>query len=130
MGVDAAKEAIYARLKKSEAGAGAMHFPLDRDAQYFEQLTAERIRTRYVKGFPQRFWWKPDGRRNEALDCRVYAYAALHGLLSMGLNLNKRVEALPPAPVNRKPASNATPVTIPMTASPRRRRMAISSNYL
>jgi hypothetical protein len=23
---------------------------LDRDAQYFEQLTAERIRTRYVKG--------------------------------------------------------------------------------
>src|SRR5690606_8688714 len=39
VGVDAAKEAIYARLKKSEAGAGAMHFPLDRDAQYFEQLT-------------------------------------------------------------------------------------------
>ena len=48
----------------------------------------------------------------------------------MGLNLNKRVEALPPAPVNRKFASNATPVTVPMTASPRRRRMAISSNYL
>ncbi|MDR4127082.1 terminase gpA endonuclease subunit [Yanghanlia caeni] len=130
VGVDAAKEAIYARLKKSDAGAGAMHFPLDRDAQYFEQLTAERIRTRYVKGFPQRFWWKPDGRRNEALDCRVYAYAALHGLLSMGLNLNKRVEVLPPTPVNRKPASNATPVTVPMTASPRRRRMAISSNYV
>jgi len=48
----------------------------------------------------------------------------------MGLNLNKRVEALPPAPVNRKFASNATPVTVPMTASPRRRRMAISSNYV
>lgn len=130
VGVDAAKEAIYARLKKTGSGPGAMHFPMDRDAQYFEQLTAERIRTRYVKGFPQRFWWKPDGRRNEALDCRVYAYAALHGLLSMGLNLNKRVEALPPAPVNRKSASNATPVTVPMTASPRRRRMAISSGYV
>src|SRR5690606_3304922 len=129
-GDEASKEAIFARLKKSDAGAGEMHFPLDRDAQYFEQLTAERIRTRYVKGFPQRFWWKPDGRRNEALDCRVYAYAALHGLLSMGLNLNKRVEVLPPTPVNRKPASNATPVTVPMTASPRRRRMAISSNYV
>jgi phage terminase large subunit GpA-like protein len=128
VGVDAAKEAIYARLKKSEAGAGAMHFPLDRDAQYFEQLTAERIRTRYVKGFPQRFWWKPDGRRNEALDCRVYAYAALHGLLSMGLNLNKRVEALPPVPTTRQIKS--APVSAPMTASPRRRRMAISSNYL
>jgi phage terminase large subunit GpA-like protein len=105
-----------------------MHFPLDRDAQYFEQLTAERIRTRYVKGFPQRFWSKPDGRRNEALDCRVYAYAALHGLLSMGLNLNRRVDALPPIPACRQ-LKNKT-VSAPMTASPRRRRMAISSNYL
>jgi len=46
----------------------------------------------------------------------------------MGLNLNKRVEALPPVPVSRKIKS--TPVSAPMTASPRRRRMAISSNYL
>jgi phage terminase large subunit GpA-like protein len=102
---------------------------LDRDAQYFEQLTAERIRTRYVKGFPQRFWWKPDGRRNEALDCRVYAYAALHGLLSMGMNLNKRVEALPPIPASRQ--RTAAPVAkAALTPSPRRRRMAISSNYV
>jgi hypothetical protein len=48
----------------------------------------------------------------------------------MGLNLNKRADALPPVPTNRKRASNATLVTAPMTASPRRRRMAISSNYL
>jgi len=101
VGVDAAKEAIYARLKKVDAGPGTMHYPLDRDAQYFEQLTAERVRTKYVKGFPQRYWWKPDDRRNEALDCRVYGYAALHGLLAMGLSLNKRVEALPPVPVSR-----------------------------
>src|SRR5690606_3308962 len=129
-GDEASKEAIFARLKKSDAGDGAMHFPLDRDAQYFEQLTAERIRTRYVKGFPQRFWWKPDGRRNETLDCRVYAYAALHGLLSMGLNLNKRVEALPTIPASRQSRNDPRPVTTPMTASPRRRRMAISSNYV
>ena len=68
---------------------------------------AERVRTRYVKGFAQRFWCKPDGRRNEALDCRVYAYAALHGLLSMGLNLNKRVEALPPIPASGQSKSAA-----------------------
>ena len=83
-----------------------------------------------MKGFPQRFWWKPDGRRNEALDCRVYAYAALHGLLSMGLNLNKRVEALPPVPASRQSRNDPRPVTAPMTASPRRRRMAIASNYV
>lgn len=129
IGVDAAKEAIYARLKKTGSGPGAMHFPMDRDAQYFEQLTAERIRTRYVKGFPQRFWWKPDGRRNEALDCRVYAYAALHGLLSMGLNLNRRVEALPKQSVARQDAGQSV-VSIPSVPTPRRRRMAISSGYV
>ena len=129
VGVDAAKEAIYARLKKSESGSGSCHFPMDRDAQYFEQLTAERIRTRYVKGFPQRYWWKTDGRRNEALDCRVYAYAALHGLLSMGINLNKRVQALPSLPTTRTPRVSG--IAAPMMPSPRRRkRMAISSNYV
>jgi phage terminase large subunit GpA-like protein len=127
--VDAAKEAIYARLKKSESGPGSCHFPFERDAQYFEQLTAERIRTRYVKGFPQRYWWKTDGRRNEALDCRVYAYVALHGLLSMGINLNQRVQALPPLPATK--TSRVSGISAPMTPSPRRRkRMAISSNYV
>ena len=52
------------------------------------------------------------------------------GLLSMGLNLNKRVEALPPLPAHRKAARNAPLVAAPMTTSPRRRRMAISSTYL
>jgi hypothetical protein len=51
IGVDAAKEAVFARLRKQEYGAGFCHFPLDRDAAYFEHLTAERLRTRYVKGF-------------------------------------------------------------------------------
>jgi len=37
----------------------------------------------------------------------VYGYAALHGLLSMGLNLNKRAEALPPIPVT--PAASSQP---------------------
>jgi phage terminase large subunit GpA-like protein len=34
--------------------------------------------TRYSKGFPIREWRKRSGQlRNEPLDCRVYAYAAL-----------------------------------------------------
>ena len=38
--------------------------------------------TRLVKGFPRASWEKEPGRRNEALDCRVYARAAaaIHGL--------------------------------------------------
>lgn len=131
IGVDAAKEAVFARLKTMESGAGYCHFPQDRDAAYFEQLTAERLRTRYVKGFPQRYWWKPDGRRNEALDCRVYAYAALHGLLSMGLHLNKRADALPrPDPTQSTEARLQSHITVqPRESTPRRRR-AISSSYV
>jgi phage terminase large subunit GpA-like protein len=41
----------------------------------FEQLTAERLVTRYVKGHPKMEWVKPAGKRNEALDCAVYALA-------------------------------------------------------
>ena len=35
---------------------------------------------RYVKGFAIREWKKKAGDRNEALDCFVYSYAALHFL--------------------------------------------------
>lgn len=35
-------------------------------------------------------WELPSGRANEALDCRVYAYAALCGLTHLGLKLNRR----------------------------------------
>lgn len=97
VGVSAAKDAIYKRLARTGpdfSGAGACHFPMERDAEYFEQLTAEVKRTKYQNGFPVPYWWKPDGKRNEALDLRVYAYAALHGLLSMGLKLNATAEAV------------------------------------
>ena len=108
---------------------GFVHLPKV-DSEYLQQLCAEQLVTRRDRnGYPVREWQKMR-ERNEALDCRVYAYAALHGLLSMGLNLNKRVEALPPIPASRQSRNDPRPVTIPMTASPRRRRMAISSNYV
>lgn len=36
----------------------------------------ERLVTKYIKGHARMEWVKPNGRRNEALDCAVYAYAA------------------------------------------------------
>jgi len=88
VGVDAAKTAIYDRLKIGEGGPGYCHFPIGRDAEYFEQLTSEKKYTQYHNGYPKVVWRKPDGARNEALDCRVYAYAALHSLYAGGLRLN------------------------------------------
>ncbi|NKD93167.1 phage terminase large subunit family protein, partial [Haematospirillum jordaniae] len=76
VGVDEAKIMIMRRLEVNTPGPGYSHFPADRSAEYFHQLTAEKLITRYVKGFPRPEWHKTR-RRNEALDCRVYALAAL-----------------------------------------------------
>lgn len=95
IGVDAAKDALFARLRLAEPGPGYMHFPAERDAEFFRQLTAERVVTRFERGRPIRLWQpRRDGERNEALDTTVYAMAALHGLISMGLQLNKEAESL------------------------------------
>lgn len=76
VGVDTAKELVYARLKMKEEGAGYCHFPLGRNEEYFRMLTAEKKVIKYFKGRPRREWVKIR-QRNEALDCRVYATAAL-----------------------------------------------------
>ena len=76
VGTDQAKSITYARLKQTEQGAGYCHFPLAYSEEYFKQLTAEKVVTKYRKGFAYREWVKTRPR-NEALDCRVYATAAL-----------------------------------------------------
>lgn len=80
IGVTAAKDAVYSHLKNTLAGPGFCHFPIGRPVVYFEQLTSEIVTTKYVRGFPTRVYELEQGRRNEALDCRAYAYAALQSL--------------------------------------------------
>jgi phage terminase large subunit GpA-like protein len=65
-----------------EPTPGYAHFPEERDAEYFIQLTAEKRKTKYRRGsgVPIRIWVLKHGVRNEALDCRVYAIAAKYGL--------------------------------------------------
>ena len=78
VGTDTAKATIYGRLKNGdESGAGVYHFPMGLAETYYEQLTSEKQVTRYSNGFPKRIWIKKEGARNEALDCEVYALAAL-----------------------------------------------------
>ncbi|WP_449246558.1 phage terminase large subunit family protein [Desulfarculus baarsii] len=109
VGVDSAKEVIYARLKIEEPGPGYCHFPASRDAEYFRQMAAEKAVTEHKNGFPARKWVKTRGR-NEALDCRVYAYAALEGLkASRRLDLARESQRLGPAA--ETPASVQRPST-------------------
>lgn len=77
VGTDTIKALIYGRLKNTGSGAGVYHWPMGLDADYWQQLTAEKQVTKVLNGFAKRVWVKKPGDRNEALDCEVYAYAAL-----------------------------------------------------
>jgi len=87
VGTDTIKATLFGRLKHNEPGPGYIHFHAEAGHDYFKQLTAERQVVRYVKGFAIREWKKKAGDRNEALDCFVYSYAALH-FLYMRFNRN------------------------------------------
>lgn len=79
VGTDTAKEVIYGRFKIEE-GAGRIHFSTELPDEFYEQITAEKMATRYYKGHPRTEWVKPSHRRNEVLDCTVYALAAAYHL--------------------------------------------------
>lgn len=83
IGVDTAKERLMHRLRITEPGAGYCHFPAHYEMEHFKQLTAEVQVVRFHRGFPTQVWEKRQPR-NEALDCRVYAMAAL-GMLNVRL---------------------------------------------
>ncbi len=77
VGTDTAKHLLYGRLRLAQPGPGFVHLPAALvSTDEFEQLTAERLATKYIKGHAKLEWFKPAGRRNEALDCAIYAYAA------------------------------------------------------
>lgn len=78
IGVDGAKTLIYSRLKLTEPGPGYIHFPQEAsfDDEYFAQLAAEKLVTRF-KGYRPFSEWVKTRARNEALDCLILALAAL-----------------------------------------------------
>ena len=112
IGVDPAKEALYARLKITEPGPGYCHFPISDqyDLGYFEQLTAETCRVRYTKGFAHREWTKKAGARNEALDARCYAYAALQSLIAGRFRLNRQAQQIEALIAAKAAGAEAQPV--------------------
>ena len=78
VGTDTIKDSIFERLKLESDGPRFMHFPDGHgyDEEYFNQLTAEEKRTKFVNGFPVHYYRKIRAR-NEALDLRVYNMAAM-----------------------------------------------------
>lgn len=71
--VDIVKRTIYDQLNIQLPGPGFCHIPAGRDYLWIEQLTAEQCVNRRVNGVLIPRFELPSGKRNEGLDCRVYA---------------------------------------------------------
>lgn len=121
VGTDNAKELIFNRLQlQPQPGIpveGCIHLPVDDeicDEDELRQLTAEVKVTKIEKG--QRVYrWDAGTRRNEALDCLVYALAALRiSQQRFGLDLNQAAQGAPSTP---KPEPNETPPPPPPPAA-------------
>ena len=85
IGVDAGKADIMGALKVQEPGPKYCHFPkgVDRgyDNTFFTGLLSEKLVMKSERGRTRWAWVKlPGHERNEALDCRNYAMAALRVL--------------------------------------------------
>ena len=93
VGVDTAKDTIAARLRVDTPGPGYCHFPLMRDEEWFRQLTGEARVIQHRHGVPYAAWVRRRARV-EALDCRVYAYAALCSRIGGGLRLDQEADRL------------------------------------
>jgi len=89
VGVDTAKRTVYSWLHNDK-----VHFSAELDEEFFAQLTAEKLVTKFRKGFSVLEWVKTR-ERNEALDCFVYAYAALNNLNPNLLKVRARKLAPP-----------------------------------
>lgn len=118
VGTDTAKSALYQRYQITDPGPGYVHWPAEPipntdpfDRVYFDQVTAEKRKTKYVKGRPV-LVWDAGKRRNEATDLSVYSLAAIRIVQQVfGLDLTPREDAVEPPP-------------------PRRRSRRVQSNYV
>lgn len=94
VGVDSIKHTLLSRFRIEEPGSGFCHFPQDRDLDYYRGLTSEKPVRIYKGGVAKIKWVVDSGVRNEPLDCRVYAVAALNGLSSVSVQVNEVTERL------------------------------------
>lgn len=116
LGVDTGKSLLLQRLKVEEEGPGFCHFPKERergyDKAFFKGLTAEKMVMTYKKGRPVFEWRIKDNahKRNEALDCRNYATAAIE-ITGLPLKKKENTEIKSPTPAKRRGRRSSGGVT-------------------
>lgn len=112
LGVDAGKSLVMGALAIEDEGPGFVHFSRRSEdgfnEDFFKQLTAEVLERKFERGRAT-IRWKKIRERNEALDCAVYARAALEiinpDFEALADYYEKGPQAVQQAPRRRRPAS-------------------------
>lgn len=114
LGVDNLKDELHSRLEISKPGPGYCHWPKQANdmpsmgytLEYFEEIISEqRVLTYSKDGFAKYEWTKNRTDANEALDCIVYARAALE-------YVKVRLEQMPKDTISDLPLSDIERVEI------------------
>ena len=111
LGVDAGKATIMSSIRVQEPGPKYCHFPLNQEAGYnadfFNGLLSEKLVQKVEKGRMRMYWEKlPGHERNEALDCRNYALAAITALDPDFEAVERRLKGLEPERLQAQPAKS------------------------
>lgn len=106
IGTEKAKRDLYKRLRQLTPGPGYCHFPIRYTQEYFDMLLSEKEVLYKRNGLiqvdpdtrrPITYFTKiHDSARNEALDCRIYAEAALTILNPQWARIETRLATTPP----------------------------------
>jgi phage terminase large subunit GpA-like protein len=106
LGVNRLKSMMFGYFGIKQPGAGYCHISENYPPEWFDHLTAEHVVTKQIGTESFEVWEKvKDNARNEAIDLRVYALAAL---LSMRIDL-KGMVAMLKAMVGRKEETPTRP---------------------
>lgn len=104
---DAGKDWLFEALAITTPGPRYIHFDINAEQRYFRQLLAERRREKTDGAGRSKYVLAHGRERNEALDCAVYARAALHARAAIDLRVRSLFEATdesrPPTPQPANP---------------------------
>lgn len=92
-GVNTIKSKLFKRLQIKEPGPGYQHYNRSFDDEWFKQLTAEKRKTKKIRGFEVVEWVKRRDR-NEAWDLEVYQIGGLEHLNPNWTKLHDRAQLL------------------------------------
>lgn len=133
IGTDTVKDMIFHRCKLTEIGPKYIHFVNTLDAEWFNQFSGEEQKTVTISGKTETRWVQIRAR-NEALDCFVMNFAAVHLIRPQWDRLQaarKKQDKSKPETETEKPEEAPSPIQLPKpVASPKVAQVRRSSGFM